>query len=44
VAAAPWLVGEPEPGSAVPPEKLYEQLKPFEERVAEDIEEHRRER
>jgi hypothetical protein len=42
VAAAPWLVGEPR--SAVAPDKLYEQLKPFEERVAADIEEHRRER
>lgn len=38
VEAAPWLVGEP--GKAVEPEKLYEKLKPFEERVAEDIEEH----
>jgi hypothetical protein len=37
VAAAPWLVGQP--GSAVPPRKLYEKLKPFEERVAADIEE-----
>lgn len=40
VEAAPWLVGEPESGKAVPPKKLYEQLKPFEERVASDIEEH----
>ena len=40
VEAAPWLVGEPEPRKAVPPKKLYEQLKPFEERVASDIEEH----
>jgi hypothetical protein len=40
VAAAPWLVGEPE--SAVPPKKLYDKLKPFEERVASDIEEHQR--
>lgn len=37
VAAAPWLVGQP--GSTVPPRKLYEKLKPFEERVAADIEE-----
>jgi hypothetical protein len=36
VAAAPWLVGEP--SAAVPPEQLYEKLKPFEERVATDIE------
>jgi hypothetical protein len=40
VEAAPWLVGEP--GKPVPPEKLYEKLKPFEERVASDIEERRR--
>jgi hypothetical protein len=40
VAAAPWLVGEPE--NAVPPKKLYDKLKPFEERVASDIEEHQR--
>lgn len=37
VEAAPWLVGKPE--RAVPPEKLYDKLKPFEERVAADIEE-----
>ena len=36
VTAAPWLVGEP--SAEVPPEKLYEKLKPFEERVAADIE------
>lgn len=42
VAAAPWLVGQP--GSAVPPNKLYEKLKPFEERVAEDIEEGQQDR
>jgi hypothetical protein len=39
VAAAPWLVGEP--GTQVPPDKLYEKLKPFEEQVAADIERHR---
>jgi hypothetical protein len=39
VAAAPWLVGEPD--AAVPPRELYDKLKPFEERVAEDIAEHR---
>jgi hypothetical protein len=39
VEAAPWLVGEP--GTEVAPETLYEKLKPFEERVAEDIEESR---
>jgi hypothetical protein len=38
VWAAPWLVGET--GQAVPPEQLYEKLKPFEERVAKDISEN----
>jgi hypothetical protein len=37
VDAAPWLVGESEPHDEVPPEELYETLKPFKERVAEDI-------
>ena len=37
VEAAPWLVGKP--GGQVPPDELYEQLKPFEDRVAADIEE-----
>jgi hypothetical protein len=36
VEAAPWLVGKP--GQAVPPDELHEKLKPFEERVAKDIE------
>ena len=36
VDAAPWLVGEPE--AAVEPDELYEKLKPFEQRVADDIE------
>jgi hypothetical protein len=40
VDAAPWLVGKP--GQTVEPEELYDKLKPFEERVAEDIEESRR--
>ena len=35
VEAAPWLVGDPH--TQVPPEELYDALKPFEERVAEDI-------
>lgn len=39
VEAAPWLVGEP--GNEVAPEELYRKLKPFEERVAEDIEQSR---
>jgi hypothetical protein len=42
VTAAPWLVGEP--SAEVPPEKLYEKLKPFEERVAADIEQNQRDR
>jgi hypothetical protein len=37
VEAAPWLVGESEPHEEVPPEELYGKLKPFKERVAEDI-------
>jgi hypothetical protein len=37
VEAAPWLVGESEPQEAVPPDELYEKLKPFKEQVAEDI-------
>src|SRR5215208_4120198 len=39
VDAAPWLVGESEPHEEVPPEELYDKLKPFKERVAEDIRE-----
>ena len=39
VDAAPWLVGESDPDEAVPPDELYEKLKPFKERVAEDIRE-----
>jgi hypothetical protein len=37
VDAAPWLVGESDPHEAVPPDELYEKLKPFKERVADDI-------
>jgi hypothetical protein len=37
VDAAPWLVGESDPEEAVPPDELYDKLKPFKERVAEDI-------
>jgi hypothetical protein len=37
VEAAPWLLGTSEPKRAVPPDKLFEKLKPFQERVAEDI-------
>lgn len=42
VAAAPWLVGESK--AQMPPKKLYDKLKPFEEYVAADIEEHQRAR
>jgi hypothetical protein len=38
VEAAPWLVGKP--AGEVPPDELYDKLKPFEERVAADIEEN----
>jgi hypothetical protein len=37
VDAAPWLVGEPRPEEPVPPEEVYDKLKPFKDRVAEDI-------
>ena len=37
VDAAPWLVGESDPHEAVPPEELYDKLKPFKDRVSEDI-------
>jgi hypothetical protein len=40
VEAAPWLVGQP--GKEVPPEELYAKLKPFEDRVAADIEASKR--
>jgi hypothetical protein len=43
VEAAPWLVGESEPQEEVPPDELYEKLKPFKEQVAEDIRESERE-
>jgi hypothetical protein len=35
VEAAPWLVGQPD--GTVEPEELYEKLKPFEQRIADDI-------
>jgi hypothetical protein len=37
VEAAPWLVGESDPHAKTSPEKLYETLKPFKDKVAEDI-------
>ena len=39
VEAAPWLVGDSEPHAKTDPEELYETLKPFKDRVAEDIKE-----
>lgn len=36
VDAAPWLVGS-KPSKEVAPDELYEKLKPFKDRVAEDI-------
>ena len=39
VEAAPWLVGESEPHEEVPPDELYDKLRPLKERVAEDIRE-----
>ena len=40
VDAAPWLVGESEPREEVPPDELFDKLKPFKEKVAEDIREN----
>jgi hypothetical protein len=39
VEAAPWLVGKEETaeGEQVDPDELFEKLKPFKDRVAEDI-------
>jgi hypothetical protein len=37
VEAAPWLVGESDPHAKTDPEELYETLKPFKDKVAEDI-------
>jgi hypothetical protein len=39
VDAAPWLVGESDPHAKTPPDELYDTLKPFKDRVAEDIKE-----
>lgn len=39
VDAAPWLVGESNPHAKTAPKELYETLKPFKDRVAEDIKE-----
>src|SRR5436190_12294937 len=37
VDAAPWLMGASDPHAKTEPEELYETLKPFKDRVAEDI-------
>ena len=37
VEAAPWLVGTAEPQEEEDPDVLFEKLKPFKDRVAEDI-------
>jgi hypothetical protein len=37
VDAAPWLVGESDPHAKTSPDELYETLKPFKDKVAEDI-------
>ena len=39
VDAAPWLVGESDPHAKTDPDELYETLKPFKDKVAEDIKE-----
>lgn len=43
VEAAPWLSGQSEPKRAVDPDKLFDKLKPFQERVADDIRNKREE-
>jgi hypothetical protein len=37
IEAAPWLLGTNEPKRKLPPDQLFETLKPFKDRVAEDI-------
>jgi hypothetical protein len=39
VDAAPWLVGDSDQSDEVAPDELFEKLKPFKDRVAEDIRE-----
>jgi hypothetical protein len=39
VDAAPWLVGESDPHAKTTPDELYETLKPFKDKVTEDIKE-----
>ena len=38
VEAAPWLLGSDRPKEEVPPDELFDKLRPFKERVADDIE------
>ena len=37
VDAAPWLVGSDDASEEVDPDEMFEKLKPFKDRVAEDI-------
>ena len=37
IDAAPWLLGSSQPDDPVDPDELYERLKPFKEKVADDI-------
>jgi hypothetical protein len=37
VEATPWLVGSGEPEREIPPDELFERLKPFKDRVLDDI-------
>jgi hypothetical protein len=37
VEAAPWLMGTGEPEREVPPDELFERLKPFKDQVSDDI-------
>jgi hypothetical protein len=39
VDAAPWLVGDSDQTEEVPPDEMFDKLKPFKDRVAEDIRE-----
>ena len=39
VDAAPWLVGDSDQAGKVQPDEMFEKLKPFKDRVAEDIRE-----
>jgi hypothetical protein len=43
VDAAPWLVGESDPHAKTGPNELYETLKPFKDKVAQDIKDGNRE-